>query len=257
MRTTVAFGPSLNKAPTPRARRLCSLRPLPSSLPLASMSPLRRPVRKSLARQVRENMESLIREGEWPVGARIPAEPELMRLFQVSHNTVREAVQGLIHAGLMVARPGDGTYVIAADRFDAALDNRLHQADMTRILEARLAIEKAIVALAAQSRTESDLVAMRAALAKCRRRTGDGIDDDMAFHACIADATRNPILSQIYRVIVDYLCRHLGAALTERQYDPAALALHDELLLAMERRDAEAAQHIVEQIVAFDTDATR
>ncbi len=111
-------------------------------------------------------MESLIREGEWPVGTRIPAEPELMRLFQVSHNTVREAVQGLIHAGLMVARPGDGTYVIAADRLDAALDNRLHHAEMARILEARLAIEKAIVALAARSRTEQDLAAMRAALAK-------------------------------------------------------------------------------------------
>ncbi len=202
-------------------------------------------------------MESLIREGEWPVGTRIPAEPELMRLFQVSHNTVREAVQGLIHAGLMVARPGDGTYVIAADRLDAALDNRLHHAEMARILEARLAIEKAIVALAARSRTEQDLAAMRAALAKCRQRTGRGIDDDMAFHACIADATRNPILSQIYRVITGYLCRHFEEVLTERQYDPAALALHDDLLEAMQRGDADKAQQIVEQIVAFDTDATR
>ena len=202
-------------------------------------------------------MESLIREGEWPVGTRIPAEPELMRLFQVSHNTVREAVQGLIHAGLMVARPGDGTYVIAADRLDAALDNRLHHAETARILEARLAIEKAIVALAAQSRTEQDLAAMRAALAKCRQRTGRGIDDDMAFHACIADATRNPILSQIYRVITGYLCRHFEEALTERQYDPAALALHDELLEAMQRGDSDKAQRVVEQIVAFDTDATR
>ncbi len=217
--------------------------------------PVKRPVRKSLALQVRESMESLIREGEWKVGERIPAEPELMEMFQVSHNTLREAVQGLIHAGMLTARPGDGTYVTATDRLGAALDDRLRHEEMERILEARLALEKAIVALAAASRTEEDLSRMRAALAVCRARRGNGIDDDMAFHAVIAEATRNPILSQLYGVIVDYLRRHFAATLSERQYDPAALALHDELLAAMERRDAAAAQAMVERIVAFDTAA--
>ncbi len=215
--------------------------------------PVKRPVRKSLALQVRESMESLIREGEWKVGERIPAEPELMALFQVSHNTLREAVQGLIHAGMLAARPGDGTYVTATDRLGAALDDRLRHEEMARILEARLALEKAIVALAAASRTEADLVRMRAALAACRAREGDGIDADMAFHATIAEATRNPLLSQFYGVLVDYLRRHFAATLRERQYDPAALALHDELLVAMERQDAAAAQAVVERIVAFDT----
>ena len=219
--------------------------------------PVRRPSRKSLARQVLESMESLIQEGEWPVGGRIPAEPELVKMFEVSHNTVREAVQGLIHAGMLVARPGDGTYVTANDRLDAALDNRLQADDMDipRILEARLAIEKAIVALAAQSCTEGDLAAMEAALARCKERNTPGIEADMAFHAIIADSTRNPILSQIYRVITGYLCKHLSNALQERQYDPAALALHDDLLSALRRHDPAAAQDIVERIVAFDTDA--
>ena len=217
--------------------------------------PVRRPIRKSLALQVRESMESLIREGEWKVGARIPSEPELMALFEVSHNTLREAVQGLIHAGMLTARPGDGTYVTATDRLGAALDDQLQRVDMERILEARLALEKAIVALAAQSRTPSDLDRMRAALELCRARRGDGIDDDMAFHAIIAESTRNPILSQFYGVMAGYLCRHFAATLRERQYDPAALALHDELLSAMERQDAAAAQQVVERIVAFDTAA--
>lgn len=199
-------------------------------------------------------MESLIREGEWKMGGRIPAEPELMQMFQVSHNTIREAVQGLIHAGMLVARPGDGTYVTATDRLDAALERRLGQeADMDRILEARLAIEKAVVALAATQRTEADLQAMEDAWRRCQQRTGQGIDDDMAFHICIADAAGNPILSQIYRVIVEHLRRHAAVALTERQYDPAALALHEQLLTAMRERCAEDAQRIVERIVAFDT----
>ncbi|MGN0865240.1 MAG: FadR/GntR family transcriptional regulator [Akkermansia sp.] len=221
------------------------------------MPPVRRPVRQSLAKQVRESMETLIREGEWVVGERIPAENSLTELFGVSHNTVREAVQGLIHAGLLVARPGDGTYVTATDRLDAALDDRLHRADTARILEARLAVEQAVTALAARNRTPDDLAAMRAALATCKTRRGRGIEDDMAFHACVADATHNPILSQIYRVLAGYLSRHFTAALSERQYDPAALALHDELLAALEAGDADAATHAVAQIVAFDTENIR
>lgn len=217
------------------------------------MAAIRKPVRHSLSRQVRESMETLIREGEWRVGAKIPAEPELKDMFGVSHNTLREAVQGLIHAGMLTARPGDGTYVTASDRLDAALDDRLHHVDTTCILEARLAMEQAIVSLAAERRTETDLAAMRAALDTCKSRSGDGIEDDMAFHAAIAAATRNPLLTQFYRVITEHLSRHFTDALRERQYDADALALHDALLLAMEERDAARARTIVSDIVAFDT----
>lgn len=198
-------------------------------------------------------MEALIREGEWKVGEKIPAEPELRALFGVGHNTVREAVQGLTHSGMLAVRPGDGTYVLAADKLDAVLDDRLQRVDTACILEARLAIEQSIVALAAAGRTEEDLAVMQAALEKCKSRRGHGIEDDMAFHAAIADATRNPILSQIYRVITGHLSRHFTAALSERQYAPEALALHDELLESLRRRDAAAARRTVAEIVAFDT----
>lgn len=217
------------------------------------MSTIRRPVRKSLSHQVRESMETLIRDGEWKVGERIPAEPELMELFGVGHNTVREAVQGLTHSGMLAVRPGDGTYVLATDKLDAALDDRLQRLDTAHILEARLAIEQSIVALAAAGRTEADLLTMQAALDKCKQRSGHGIEDDMAFHAAIADATRNPILSQIYRVITGHLSRHFTEALSERQYAPEAMALHDELLAALRRQDAAAARRTVADIVAFDT----
>lgn len=218
----------------------------------APCTPPAAPRRRSLAHRVREQMEEYIRSGQWQVGQRIPPEPELIRHFGVSHNTLREAVQGLIHAGMLMARPGDGTYVTAADRLDAALAHRLQQADLSRILEARLAIEKAVVALAAQNRNDEDLDRMQEALQRCKQREGDGIEADMAFHTCVAAATRNPILCQIYRVIARYLSQHFTSTLRERQYEPEALALHDELLSAMRRRDADAARRIIEKIVAFD-----
>ncbi len=211
--------------------------------------------RQSLAGQLREQMEQLIREGSWPLGARIPAEAELARSFAVSHNTAREAVQGLIHAGLLIARPGDGTYVTATDRLNAALDQRLEQVEMDSILEARLAIEKSIAALAAINRSEEELLALERALLACKDRAGEGIEADMHFHCLIAECTHNPILSQIYRVIAEYLSRHWGEVLHEAQYEQEALTYHDVLLDALRRGDAQQAQRAVEQIIHFGSSA--
>ena len=110
---------------------------------------LKKPVRVSLSRQVLTAMESMIRSGKWKVGDRIPAEAELARAFSVSHNTIREALQSLIHMGMLEARPGDGTYVMASDRFAVAVSNRLKESELPQILEARLALEKEIARLAA------------------------------------------------------------------------------------------------------------
>ena len=147
---------------------------------------LKKPVRLSLSRQVLNAMESMIRSGQWKVGDRIPAEPELARAFSVSHNTIREALQSLIHMGMLEARPGDGTYVMASDRFAVAVSNRLRESELPQILEARLALEKEIARLAAVKRTEEDLEILEAALKDCHARVRPGIEDDMLFHAAVA-----------------------------------------------------------------------
>ncbi len=207
--------------------------------------------RQSLATQVRERIEGHIRAGDWQLGARIPAETELARQFEVSHNTLREALQGLIHAGMLSARPGDGTYVTATDRLHAAFDHHLEQSELAKILQARLAIEKSIAGIAAQNCSEDDIKRLEAALQACKNREGEGIDADMAFHCMIADCTRNPILSEIYRVIAAYLCRHWTPVLHQRQYEPQAIALHDELLDALREHNPAAAEKVVERLVEF------
>ena len=54
--------------------------------------------------------------GEWPVGSRIPTEPQLVEALGVGRNTVREAVRALVHAGVLECRQGSGTYVIVDRR---------------------------------------------------------------------------------------------------------------------------------------------
>ena len=212
----------------------------------------KKPIRKSLARQVLESMETWIREGCWPVGERIPSEPELARAFSVSHNTIREALQSLIHAGILEAKPGDGTYVIADDRFVVAMNDKLREAEIPQILEARRALEKEIARLAAENRTLDDLAELERRWKICCRKTGQGIEDDMEFHAAVAAATRNSVLIELYRVIVDYLRANLEPLLAERQYAPEAMDLHANLLTAIQERNANAAEAIVVKIVDFD-----
>ena len=205
---------------------------------------LKKPVRVSLARQVLTAMESMIRSGKWKVGDRIPAEAELARAFSVSHNTIREALQSLIHMGMLEARPGDGTYVMASDRFAVAVSNRLKESELPQILEARLAAVK---------RTDEDLKELENALEDCHGRVRPGIEDDMLFHAAVARATHNPVLSELYNVVIRHVQENLEKLLQEKQYDSGAMKLHDDLLAAIRNQEADEAENIIVKIVEFDT----
>ena len=205
---------------------------------------LKKPVRVSLARQVLTAMESMIRSGKWKVGDRIPAEAELARAFSVSHNTIREALQSLIHMGMLEAHPGDGTYVMASDRFAVAVSNRLKESELPQILEARLAAVK---------RTDEDLKELENALEDCHGRVRQGIEDDMLFHAAVARATHNPVLSELYNVVIRHVQENLEKLLQEKQYDSGAMKLHDDLLAAIRNQEADEAENIIVKIVEFDT----
>lgn len=53
-----------------------------------------------------------IKRGKLRPGERIPTELELRDLYQVSRNTIRDAVRWLINRGLVETRPGQGTFVV-------------------------------------------------------------------------------------------------------------------------------------------------
>ncbi|MER5641121.1 substrate-binding domain-containing protein [Kitasatospora sp. NPDC002227] len=63
-------------------------------------------------RSVAERLRQEIGEGRWPVGGRLPSEPELARVHGASVSTVRRAVAELVAEELVVRRQGSGTYVL-------------------------------------------------------------------------------------------------------------------------------------------------
>lgn len=69
--------------------------------------------RPQLHDRIREELESLILSGEWPVGHRIPPEHELMARYDCSRMTVSRAILGLVARGYVERRKRAGSFVKA------------------------------------------------------------------------------------------------------------------------------------------------
>lgn len=80
-------------------------------------------------------------------------------------------------------------------------------------------MEKEIARLAAVKRTDEDLKELENALEDCHGRVRQGIEDDMLFHAAVARATHNPVLSELYNVVIRHVQENLEKLLQEKQYD--------------------------------------
>jgi DNA-binding FadR family transcriptional regulator len=158
---------------------------------------------------------------------------------------VREAVQSLVHAGLLERRQGSGTYVLAASELAGAVSRRVAAARHRDVLEVRRTLEAGIARLAAVRRTPEDVVRMRHLLAQRAeaRRTGDidglvGIDVEL--HRAIAQAAHNPVLTELYENLLDALQenvrRNVEVIPPENDDD------HVELVAAIEARQPDRVQ---------------
>jgi GntR family transcriptional regulator len=91
-----------------------------------------RPRRPTRVDEVREALLTQLTGGDLVPGDKLPSESDLAERFAVSRATVREAVLGLLDAGLLVRRHGSGTFVAAASRANHALDATVSYTAMIR-----------------------------------------------------------------------------------------------------------------------------
>ena len=168
--------------------------------------------RRPLAQQVVERLRALLGGDEFPVGTRLPTEPELMARFGVGRSTVREAVRVLAHLGMVEVRQGDGTYVRAPAREGDAesLAARLRRARLAEVLQVREILEPAIAGLAAANRDEGDLTRLRSLLdqedaARAEGNVAGRLAAGLAFHHALADASHNGVLADLYRTFAAVL----------------------------------------------------
>ncbi|MFJ8488528.1 FadR/GntR family transcriptional regulator [Streptomyces sp. NPDC094038] len=207
--------------------------------------PLSHPRRSALSEQVIAALRNQITSGEWPVGSRIPTEPELVEQLGVARNTVREAVRALAHNGLLDIRQGSGTYVAATSELAGVMHRRFADADPRHIAELRSTLESSAARLAAARRTEKDLGQLDALLARREQawRSGDAeafVAADATLHLAVVAASHNDVLTAMYadlgEVLRDWLRADVGAELTPQSYMD-----HTRLVEAIRAGDADAA----------------
>ncbi|MFF7180320.1 FCD domain-containing protein [Streptomyces sp. NPDC008121] len=161
------------------------------------------PRRSGLSDQVITELRNQITSGEWPVGSRIPTEPELVEQLGVARNTVREAVRALAHNGLLDIRQGSGTYVVATSELAGVMHRRFADSDPRHIAELRSTLESAAARFAALRRTERDMKQLDALLAGREEAwtSGDAerfVTADAAFHHAVVVASHNDVLTALY-----------------------------------------------------------
>ncbi len=209
--------------------------------------------RYSLSHQVADQLEQMIEDGVYAVGEKIPTEPELTEMFSVSRNTLREAVQSLTSAGILVVKQGDGTYVRSNNRFHARMSMEYDQVSPEDILEARNALEVTIAQLAAQRRTDDDLKQLETALTHRQTQTDtekENTQADMQFHLTVARSCHNKILNDLYSSISSYTESHIS----ERQSMTALSAdeidlLHEKMFFAIRDGAADEARICAKNIL--------
>ncbi|AOW86288.1 MULTISPECIES: FadR/GntR family transcriptional regulator [Streptomyces] len=208
--------------------------------------PLSHPRRSALSEQVIAALRQQVASGEWPVGTRIPTEPELVEQLGVARNTVREAVRALAHNGLLDIRQGSGTYVVATSELAGVMQRRFADTDPRHIAELRSTLESAAARLAAERRTEKDLKQLDALLVRREEafETGDTeafVTADANFHLAVVAASHNDAMTAMYadldEVMRDWLRGDVGSELT-----PDAHMDHTRLVDAIRAGDAETAR---------------
>ncbi|KUK23088.1 MAG: Transcriptional regulator [Thermotoga petrophila] len=152
---------------------------------------------------------SSISKGKLLPGSPLPSERELAKMFNVSRVVVREAISGLALLGIVEKKWGKGNFISDNINFSLIHNSIKHlvvlkEQEMMDVLEARIAVECELAALAAKRRTDEDLFKLKSALdnyLKGTRGTLKKLELDLAFHGVIAEVGRSKVLEGLQRVL--------------------------------------------------------
>jgi GntR family transcriptional regulator, transcriptional repressor for pyruvate dehydrogenase complex len=196
-------------------------------------------------------LEASIIDGRFEAGGRLPTESQLGAQLGVSRTVVRDALRVLEARGLIEIRRGAGTRVreSTADAYVNAAAMLLIRSDLTvgDVLEARAALESNLAVIAAQNRSEEDLVQIEAALeefahAVDSRDPASAARCHVEFHTQLVRATRLPALDILIRPLQQMM---LATSLVPTGLEPDdpkgwRVEVHRNLFLAVQSQSMEA-----------------
>jgi GntR family transcriptional repressor for pyruvate dehydrogenase complex len=199
--------------------------------------------------EVARRLQALIVDGQLKPGDRLPPERELVRQFQVSRGSVRDAIRVLEVMGLVRSRQGEGTAVreLSADALILPLATALARKRelVTELFDVRRMIEPPIAARAAVHATDEEIRRLEAILVRQRARMRRGevtVEEDSEFHYTIALTSRHTVVRKVVDVLMDLLRESRARSLLVDGRQETSLTGHRRILRAIRRRDPRAAE---------------
>ncbi len=204
------------------------------------------------SQQIISQIRGLILEGKLSPGDRLAPENVLVDQFQVSKQTLREALRALEYMGLIEIRKGvtGGPHVVEVDPGVAKeiLTNFLFFKNLTvrNLSEVRKLIEPWAAGIAARSMGDEDLAALGRLIEASRKEppedySADTSKNDLDFHRVIATSTHNPILV----LMIDFVEGVMGdlkrLIRPDAGFSVSVLESHERIYAAIKSRDEEKA----------------
>jgi DNA-binding FadR family transcriptional regulator len=208
---------------------------------------------------LRETILENLKSGTWRAGHRIPTERALCEQFSMGRSTVRRVLGQLKDAGLITQTVGSGTYV--SEQVQAAL-TRLSAgapaptASPAILMEARMALEPAIVEMVIRNATPADFARMEQCCEQAERAAS--LDEfehwDGLLHEVIAEAAHNTFIANVFHLMNQARAQGEWGMLKRRSVTPERRAAyqreHRQLVAALRERDLSTAMaHTREHLV--------
>jgi len=202
-----------------------------------------------LYQQIADQIKELIADGTFQVGNRLPAERELAVQLGVSRPSLREGLIALDVQGNVEIRGGSGVYVCPQPGPRAPKATPELGDSPRELMQARAALESAVMILACAHGTDKQLKQLRTIVARMgadTERSSASLELDRRFHITLAEMGGNSVIARIIAQLFDERHSPISAKMSSRYESArswkAAVKEHEAILRALETRDPIAAQ---------------
>ena len=216
-----------------------------------------KPVEKQrVAEEIAEQLRSLILNGQYPPGSKLPPERELSKRLRVNRASLREALKKLEHLGLVRIRQGDGTRVQnfmetgGIELVQHLLPLAGGKPELIRdLLEFRRIFGRELARLAAaRSRDKDGLAKLRALADRADHVTGalELFDLDFDFYVAIAQLSGNQVMLLLINTVRDGVRGFMPLLANLAAPGDNVRKHHRDLIAALEKGDVQSAGRIAD-----------
>jgi len=209
--------------------------------------------KSNISSEVYNSIIENIQHGVWRSSSKIPSEVQLAEMYGVSRISVRNAVQQLVGQGILVSKHGEGTFVSDLS-FKSVFDGvlpllRVKSAEIVQMYEFRKILEVGFVQVACFNATLNDIQELEKNYEEMLQYSEDieaFVEKDIAFHALIAEASKNEVYINTQNLLRQALYPH--QLLVQKTFGTkGAIKYHKLLLDQIKKKDAAQAAQLMQE----------